>query len=50
MPNEGSYEAAVRRSDEIQADLAEHAGKYNMLTGDPPYWKTSPWPLLWHYC
>ena len=36
MPNEGSYEAAVRRSDEIQADLAEHAGKYNMLTGDRP--------------
>ncbi len=26
----------VRRSDEIQADLAEHAGKYNMLTGDRP--------------
>lgn len=36
MPNEGSYEAAVRRSNEIQADLAEHAGKYNMLTGDRP--------------
>ncbi len=27
MPNEGSYEAAVRRSDEIQADLAEHAAR-----------------------
>ncbi|MBF0913119.1 MAG: tryptophan--tRNA ligase, partial [Atopobium sp.] len=36
MPNEGSYEAALRRSNEIQADLPEHAGKYNMLTGDRP--------------
>ena len=36
MPNEGSYEAALRRSNEIQADLPEHAEKYNMLTGDRP--------------
>ena len=36
MPNEGSYEATLRRSNEIQADLPEHAGKYNMLTGDRP--------------
>ncbi len=37
MPNEGSYEAALRRSDQIQADIA--AGKtepYVMLTGDRP--------------
>ncbi len=36
MPNEGSYEAALRRSNEIQADLAIHPGKYTMLTGDRP--------------
>lgn len=36
MPNEGSYEAALRRSNEIQADLPEHPGNYTMLTGDRP--------------
>lgn len=36
MPNEGSFEAALRRSDEIQADLPVHPGKYRMLTGDRP--------------
>ena len=36
MPNEKSYEAAARRSDEIRADLAENPGKYTMLTGDRP--------------
>jgi tryptophanyl-tRNA synthetase len=36
MPNEGSYEAALRRSDEIQADLPLHPEKYRMLTGDRP--------------
>ncbi|MBP3884746.1 MAG: tryptophan--tRNA ligase [Olsenella sp.] len=37
MPNEGSYEAALRRSDEIQADIsAGRTGKYTMLTGDRP--------------
>ena len=36
MPNEKSYEAAARRSDEIRADLAENPNKYTMLTGDRP--------------
>ena len=36
MPNEGSYEAALKRSDQIQADLPQHPKNYNMLTGDRP--------------
>ncbi len=37
MPNEGSYEAALRRSNEIQADLdVGKTDKYTMLTGDRP--------------
>ena len=36
MPNEGSYEAALRRSDQIQADLPNNPGNYTMLTGDRP--------------
>ena len=36
MPNEGSYEAALRRSNEIHADLPDNPGKYTMLTGDRP--------------
>ena len=36
MPNEGSYEAALRRSNEIQADMPLHPEKYTMLTGDRP--------------
>ena len=36
MPNEGSYEAALRRSNEIHADLPNNPGKYTMLTGDRP--------------
>ncbi len=36
MPNEGSYEAALRRSNEIQADLPVHPENYVMLTGDRP--------------
>ena len=36
MPNERSYEAALRRSNQIQADLPEHPDKYVMLTGDRP--------------
>ena len=37
MPNEGSYEAALRRSTQIQEDIASgHADKYTMLTGDRP--------------
>ncbi|MBR3224332.1 MAG: tryptophan--tRNA ligase [Atopobiaceae bacterium] len=36
MPNERSYEAALRRSNQIQADLPEHPEKYVMLTGDRP--------------
>ena len=36
MPNEGSYEVALRRSNQIQADLPAHPQKYVMLTGDRP--------------
>ena len=37
MPNEGSYEAAMRRSNQIQDDIAAgNVGKYTMLTGDRP--------------
>ena len=36
MANEGSYEAASKRSDEIAADLEGHPEKYTMLTGDCP--------------
>jgi len=36
MPNEGSYEVALRRSDAIQADLPKHPENYTMLTGDRP--------------
>ena len=36
MPNERSYETALKRSREIQADLAVHPDKYTMLTGDRP--------------
>ncbi len=36
MPNEGSYEVALRRSNQIQADLSVHPEKYVMLTGDRP--------------
>ena len=36
MPNEGSYEAALKRSDPIQADLPQHPENYTMLTGDRP--------------
>ena len=36
MPNEGSYEAALRKSDETHADLLVHPEKYTMLTGDRP--------------
>ncbi|MDO4806171.1 MAG: tryptophan--tRNA ligase [Coriobacteriales bacterium] len=36
MPNEGSYEVALRKSNQIQADLLEHPDKYCMLTGDRP--------------
>lgn len=36
MPNEGSYEAAQRRSDEVHADLLVNPGRYTMLTGDRP--------------
>ena len=36
MPNEGSYEVALRRSNQIQADLAVNPQKYCMLTGDRP--------------
>lgn len=36
MPNEGSYEAALKRSDHIQADLPQHPENYTMLTGDRP--------------
>jgi tryptophanyl-tRNA synthetase len=36
MPNEGSFEAAKRKSDEIRADFDVHPEKYRMLTGDRP--------------
>ncbi|MBY4798390.1 tryptophan--tRNA ligase [Collinsella sp. AGMB00827] len=36
MGNEQSYETAVRRSNEIKADLAVHPQNYTMLTGDRP--------------
>ena len=36
MPNEGSFEAAKRRSDEIRADFSVHPQNYTMLTGDRP--------------
>ena len=36
MPNEGSYDVALRRSNQIQADLPQHPDKYVMLTGDRP--------------
>lgn len=36
MPNEGSYGAALKRSDQIQADLPQHPENYTMLTGDRP--------------
>ena len=36
MPNEGSFEAAKRKSDLIRADFEVNPGKYRMLTGDRP--------------
>ena len=36
MPNEGSYEAALRKSQAVEADLQEHPDHYTMLTGDRP--------------
>ena len=36
MANEGSYEVALRISNEIHADLPIHPEKYTMLTGDRP--------------
>ena len=36
MPNEGSYEVALERSNKIRADLSVHPGNYTMLTGDRP--------------
>ena len=36
MPNEGSFEAAKRKSDEIRADFDVNPDKYKMLTGDRP--------------
>ena len=36
MPNIGSYEASVKRSDQIRADLTERPENYTMLTGDRP--------------
>ena len=36
MPNEGSYEVALRRSDAIRADLPDNPSNYTMLTGDRP--------------
>lgn len=36
MPNEGSFEASKKRSDQIRADFSVHPEKYTMLTGDRP--------------
>ena len=36
MPNEGSYEAALRRSNQIRDDLGANPDRYRMLTGDRP--------------
>lgn len=36
MANEGSFEASLKRSNAIRADLVENLGKYRMLTGDRP--------------
>ena len=36
MPNERSYETALRRSNEIAADLEKNPGAYRMLTGARP--------------
>ncbi len=36
MPNVGSFEASLERSNEIKADLSIHPERYNMLTGDRP--------------
>ena len=36
MPTEGSYESALRRSEQIGADLHVHPENYVMLTGDRP--------------
>ncbi len=36
MPNEGSFEAAKRKSDAIRADFDVNPDKYKMLTGDRP--------------
>ena len=36
MANEGSFEAALKRSNEIRADFGVNPGKYTMLTGDRP--------------
>ena len=36
MPNEGSFEASLKRSNEIKADLERNPQSYRMLTGDRP--------------
>ena len=36
MPNENSYEVALKKSDAIRADLDVNPQKYTMLTGDRP--------------
>lgn len=36
MPNEGSFEAELKRSNEIREDMNAHPGNYTMLSGDRP--------------
>ena len=36
MANEGSFEASLKRSNQIKEDLALHPENYRMLTGDRP--------------
>ena len=36
MAHETSFDVALKRSNEIRADLTVHPEKYNMLSGDRP--------------
>ena len=43
MPNEGSFEAPLRRSDQIKRDLLVHPEDYTMFTGDRPTGTFAPY-------
>jgi tryptophanyl-tRNA synthetase len=36
MPNIGSFDVSLKRSNDIRADIAVNPGNYRMLTGDRP--------------